>query len=133
MPFRFAWYDDEKTVMRLIAEGNWNWRDYHAAARACTFSMMNEQPGKITILIDLRGSTREKLPAGIAAHSMSFGKILTPALTGNAVLLGMPLDAWQNLPLNDDGILHTNDGRVYYAADEAEALAILQKLRDEKA
>lgn len=131
MPCRFTWYDDEKTVMQLIAEGEWNWRDYHAAARACTFSMMNEQPRRVTMLIDLRRSTREKLPAGLTAHSMSFGKRLTPALNGDAVVLGLPLEAWQGLPLEEDGTLSTGDGCVYYAADEAEAQAILQRIREQ--
>ncbi len=129
MPFHFTWYDDEQTVMQLIAEGDWNWRDYHAAARACIFSM-HRHPHKVSILVDLRGSTRETLPAGLPAHVSSFGKVLTPALDGNAVVLGMPRDAWESLPLNDDDTLSTKDGRVYYAADETEARAILRRLHD---
>ncbi|MCA9912573.1 MAG: hypothetical protein KC496_04475 [Anaerolineae bacterium] len=133
MPFRFTWYDDDKTVMQLIAEGDWNWRDYHAAARACTFSMMNERPDNVTILLDLRGSTRDQMPAGLRAHSTSFGKKLTPALNGSAVVLGMPLAAWHGLPLNEDGTLSTVDGRVYYAEDEAKAQDILQQIRENNA
>lgn len=128
MPFRFAWYDDEKTVMQLIAEGDWNWRDYHAAARASSFSM-HQHPHPVSTLVDLRGSTRETLPAGLAAHTSSFGKKITPALNGYAVVLGMPREDWAALPLNEDGTLSTRDGRVYYAADEAEARAILDQLR----
>jgi len=131
MPFRFTWYDEQKTVMQLIAEGDWNWRDYHAAARACMFSMLNQEPGSVSILVDLRGSTRSKMPAGLPAHTSSFGKVLTPAMNGFAVVLGMPRDAWETLPLDDDGTLHTKDGRVYYAADEAEAQTILERVPEE--
>lgn len=126
--FRFEWYDDAQTVMRYVLEGHWNWRDYHAGVRASIFSM-HQHPHKVDSLIDLRESTRPTMPGGLAAHASAFGKRLTPALSGNAVVLGLPADALQQLPLNDDGTMSTRDGRVYFASDEAQANALLAQLR----
>lgn len=125
--FRFEWYDESKTVMRYVAEGHWTWRDYHACVRASIFSM-HQHPHKVHSLIDLRQSERDAMPRGLVAHISSFGKILTPALSGNAVVLGLSASDWAQLPLDDDNTLPTQDGRVYCAADEAAAQSILDAL-----
>lgn len=126
--FRFQWYDAEKRVIHLIAEHDWNWRDYHAAARASAFSMM-QHPHPVTTLLDFRESTRPTFPLGIAAHAMSFGKKISPALNGQVVVLGLPDTIRTNLQLEDDGTLTTAQGRIYFAVDEANAQAILASLR----
>jgi hypothetical protein len=126
--FRFEWYDDDETVMRYIAQPGWNWRDYHSCVRASLFSM-HKHPHPVDSLIDLRESDRETMPAGMVAHMSSFGRILTPALSGDAVVLGLPDGAKAQLPLDTDGTLETRDGRVYFADDEAGAQTILNRLR----
>lgn len=128
MPMRFAWYDDDKTIMHYIIEGDWNWRDYHAGVRASIFSM-HRHPHQVHALIDLRGSTRPALPSGAAAHMRSFGKRLAPALSGVAVVLGLPAGAHDALVLDEAGTLPTTDGRVYFVDSEDEALALLNELR----
>ena len=95
MPFRYAWYDDRHTLMCLIAEGDWNWRDYHHAARASSFTVQQSasqprQPDRVHLLVDLRQSTRTGLPGGSNAHLRTAGKPWTPALSGHVLWLGVP-------------------------------------------
>ncbi|QPC83403.1 hypothetical protein G4Y79_03200 [Phototrophicus methaneseepsis] len=131
MPFRFAWRDEDQTVMQLIVEGgDWNWRDYHHVARACTFSMLR-LPHPVHMLIDLRGSTREKMPAGAAVHVRSFGKIQTPAMSGKAVVIGYPQPDLAELGLGPSQTLSTRDGTVYFVASEDEAEALFNQWRAE--
>lgn len=131
MQFHFEWYDDDKTVMHYIAADTWTWRDYHACVRGSLFSM-HKHPHPVDSLIDLRGGTREAMPSGLVAHMNSFGRVLTPALSGRAVVLGLPDDAKAQLPLEDDSTLTTRDGRVYIADDEAHAQQILAQLKAER-
>lgn len=125
MAVRFEWYDPGKRVMRYIAEGQWNWHDYHRAVRISTFSMMNH-PHSVHTLVDLRGSTRAALPAGFGAHARTFGKRFTPALSGKAIVLGVTPEQIPPNILDEDGTLETPDGRVYFAQSEDEARALLQ-------
>lgn len=39
MPFDFRWDNEEKTIMRYVAEGNWNWNDARNSTYyvQCTF------------------------------------------------------------------------------------------------
>jgi hypothetical protein len=127
MSLRFKWYDSTKTAMHYIIEGDWNWRDFHACVRASLFSMHNH-PHPVDSLIDLRGSTRPQLPAGFAAHVRTFGKKLAPALSGRAIVIGLPEpdelalqpDAYRTL-LNQDG------GKIYFVDDEAGLRVILEQ------
>ena len=121
MPFRFEWYDESRRAMRYIAEGNWNWRDYHQAVRAAAFTLMQaEQP--VDSVIDLRGSARRTLPAGAAAHVRSFTRVTHARLTGRAAVIGMPDVAVEGMR---DGILRTTDGFVKIVNSEAELQALL--------
>lgn len=129
--FRYEWYDDAETVMHYIAQDDWNWRDYHSCVRASLFAM-HKHPHPVDSLVDFRESTREAMPAGLTAHLSSVGKVLAPALTGDAVVLGLPPDAKASLPLDDDGTLATRDGRVYFAETEAAAQGILDQLKRER-
>lgn len=128
MPFRYAWRDEAKEVMCYIAEGEWNWKDYHHAARASAFTLSGiEHP--VDCLIDLRGSTRRDLPSGLAAHARSFGKGLQACLTGRAVVIGMPEAGIDALLLDDDNTLSTSDGEVRFVADKAELEQVLGSWR----
>ncbi|MCB9460734.1 MAG: hypothetical protein H6670_13875 [Anaerolineaceae bacterium] len=128
MPFHFEWRDEEKTVMQLIVQGDWNWRDYHHAARACTFSMLR-LPQPVHMLIDLRGSTRARMPSGASTHVRSFGKIQTPAMSGKAVVLGFPESELDSLHLHDGNFIPTGDGEVHFVEDEAVAEALFSQWR----
>jgi len=121
MPFRFKWYDESRRAMRYIAEGDWNWRDYHQAVRAAAFTLMQaEQP--VDSVIDLRGSTRRTLPAGAAAHVRSFTRVTQARLTGRAAVIGLPDVAFEGMR---DGKLRTTDGIVYFVESEADLAALL--------
>ena len=121
MPFRFEWLDETRRAICYIAEGDWNWKDYHQAARAAAFTLMQaEQP--VDSVIDLRGSTRRSLPAGAAAHVRSFTRVTQARLTGRVAVIGMPKVEVEGMR---DGLLRTSDGFVQLVADEAELAALL--------
>ncbi|MDE2820980.1 MAG: hypothetical protein OXI40_14705 [Chloroflexota bacterium] len=119
MPFRYQWKDASKRVICYIAEGDWNWKDYHHAARASAFTLSGVAH-PVDCLIDLRCSARRTLPAGLAAHARSFGKKMQACLTGRAVVIGMPKEGLDSLPLDDANTLSTRDGAVRFVANEAE-------------
>lgn len=126
LPFRYEWKDESKGVICYIAEGDWNWKDYHHAARAAAFTLSGVNHA-VDCLIDLRGSTRPTLPAGLAAHVRSFGRGLQSCLTGRAVVIGMPQEAIASLRPDDRGILLTSDGIVRFVADDAELERVLEE------
>lgn len=123
--FRYKWFDDEKRILHLIAEGEWTWRDYHAAWRPMLFSILSH-PGNVHVLLDFREQTRPNMPAGIAAHLSSFGTSLSPKLSGKAVAIGIPAADKPKLPLNEDGTMDSKSGKLYFAETEAEALALFE-------
>ena len=121
MPFRFEWRDETKRAICYIAEGDWNWRDYHHAVRAAAFTLMQAEQS-VDSVIDLRGSTRMALPAGAAAHLRSFGRVTQARLTGRAAVIGMPDVQVEGMR---DGTLRTPDGLVKFVASEEELAALL--------
>lgn len=128
MGFTFNWLDDEKTVMHYRAQGQWNWKDYHAMVRVSTFKMMNH-PHAVDSWIDFRESTRPTFPAGLGAHARTFCKQNAPAMSGRAVVLGVPDDVLSNLHLGADMTLTTNDGIVVFVTTEDDARAVLKGWR----
>lgn len=125
MPFRYEWKDESKRVICYIAEGDWNWKDYHHAARASAFTLSGvDHP--VDCLINLRGSGRRDLPAGFAAHVRSFGKRMQACLSGRAVVIGMPKEGMDALLLDEENTLFTSDGAVRFVADEAELERVLR-------
>lgn len=125
MPFRYEWKDASKRVICYIAEGDWNWKDYHHAARASAFTLSGvDHP--VDCLIDLRGSARQTLPAGLAAHVRSFGKKMQACLTGRAVVIGMPKEGIDSLLLGGDDTLSTSDGAVRFVTNDAEIEQVLR-------
>jgi hypothetical protein len=126
--FAYAWVDPEKTILRYTAREGWTWRDYHACARIATITLTpRETP--IDILIDLTVSSW--IPAGLAGHSRTFGKRLVPALSGRAAVIGLPDDALHALLPDGTRLLPTEDGQIYFAATEAEAIAQLMTWRNQ--
>lgn len=125
MPFRFEWMDETHQAMRYVVEGDWNWKTYHHAVRASTFSMTaGDHP--IDSVIDLRGSTRPELPSGLLGHVRSFGKKNQHRLTGRAVVIGMPAEGIAILQLRDDNTLPTTDGFVKFVDTQEELERVLQ-------
>lgn len=124
MPFRFEWYDESKRAMRYIAEGQWNWKDYHQAARAAAFSLTAvEHP--VDSIIDLRNSSRASLPAGASAHIRSFGRVTSARLTGRAAIIGLPAGEAETLGLSPVRTLQTSDGFVQFVKSDMELEELL--------
>jgi hypothetical protein len=124
MPVHFDWYDESKRAMRYIAAGDWNWKDYHQAARAAAFTLLSaEQP--VDSVIDLRGSTRASLPAGASAHVRSFGRVTSACLTGRAAVIGLPAAEAHKLALSPARKLATSDGFVKFVESDMELAQLL--------
>ncbi len=113
MPFRFEWRDESRRVICYIAEGDWNWKDYHQAVRASTFTLSAVEH-LVECLVDLRLSSRETMPAGLSAHLRSFGRKAQACLSGRAIVIGMGKDDLDALRLNADKTLPTADGFVQF-------------------
>lgn len=128
--FTYGWYDEEQTILRYAAQADWNWRDWHAGWRPATFSLLNHA-GNVHVLIDFREQTRTTMPAGINAHFNSFGTSISPKLSGNAVVLGLPESAKDTLMQDEDGTVETKTGRLYFAESEDDAQAIFAALKKE--
>ncbi len=124
MGIRFEWYNPEKTIMRYIAEPEWNWHDYHRVVRVSVYQMMSLPEKSVHSLIDLRLSINGRFPLGAMAHSRTFGKRYMPALSGNAIVLGMPLHILQTLP-QTNRVLEGQDGRVYFVDNEEDIAPLL--------
>ena len=128
--FRFEWFNEQKTGLHLIAEEDWNWRDYHAGARAAAFNTISLQH-PVTMLLDFSQHSRATMPAGIAAHAQTFGKKITPNLDGNAIVIGLDNSDLTKIPREEDGTLPTKDGTVYFVEDTDSAREILSTLHKE--
>ena len=122
MPFRYQW-DDNRRVLHYVAEGDWNWRDYHVAVRVATFSFTGTEDA-VDVVVDLRGSTRQQMPTGMLGHMRMMGKRVHPSLTGRAALIGMPTAERQKLNLVDNQ-LPTPDGFVQFVEDETDLDQVL--------
>ncbi|MGJ3241126.1 MAG: hypothetical protein ACFE0Q_20620 [Anaerolineae bacterium] len=129
--FRYGWYDDTRTILSYTAQGDWNWRDWHAGWRPATFNLIQHE-GNVHVLLDFREQTREQMPAGINAHFMSFGTTLSPKLSGKAVVLGLPDEALAQLMRDKDGTLETKSGRMYFAESEADAQALFASFTEDE-
>ena len=86
MPFDFRWDNDEKTVMRYVAEGLWNWNEFHKNMRRSTL-WFDQVSHPVDVIVDLRGGDR--LPAGAIGHLRSLGTKTHANSTGRAVILGV--------------------------------------------
>ncbi|NJR12781.1 hypothetical protein HC776_02675 [bacterium] len=125
--FAYRWDNPEKTILRYTAKDGWTWRDYHACARIATLMLTPREP-LIDVVIDL--SSGGRLAAVLGAHSRTFGKRLSAALSGRAVVVGVSDEAVNTLLPDGTRLLPTEDGQVYFAASEADALAQLAAWRE---
>src|SRR5690606_35931986 len=82
----------------------------------------------VDTVVDLRGSTRARFPAGPLGHVRTFGKPISPALTGRAVVIGLPEAI--RAEIAPDGQLETPDGVVVFVTTDDEITAMLADWRD---
>ena len=130
MPFHFKWKDEKKRAICYIAAGNWNWKDYHQAARASAFTLAAvDHP--VDSVIDLRASARTDLPAGAPAHVRSFGRGAQPCLTGRAAVIGLPTAEVARLDLRPDRTLPTANGFVQFVDSEDQFERLLAEWADD--
>lgn len=125
MAVDFGWLDDSQTVMAYRLMGLWNWAEYHQGVRASLFAM-HQHAVRVHSWLDLSASERPHMPAGVVAHAQTFGKRLTPALSGYAVVLAAPASVLEALQIVDTRRLPTPDGAVLFAHDAEAARAWLR-------
>lgn len=125
--FDITW-DDDRTVIRYRARDAWTWKDYHAAVHVSLWALQSN-PHPVDCVIDVRGGTRDTLPAGLSAHARTFGKKTAPTLTGRAIAIGFPRETWQAAGASADGRLITPDGEVVFVEDDAQAAAVIARWR----
>ncbi len=123
----FQWDDEGQSVMRILAEGTWNWNDFHKNMRRATF-WFDAVKHPVDMVIDLRGST--KLPAGALGHIRSLGKRIHPNGRDRVIMIGV--DASIAEPLGGaEGIYRDSEREIRFVASDEEAQAILALWRDE--
>lgn len=123
MNFRFEWYNSDQTAIAYIVEGKWNWNDFHTCVRSSLYTM-HQHPHQVDSVIDLRASEGH-VPAGIRSHSQAFGKRLSPALSGKAIVIGLNPEQEARLQPGPERRLTTQDGQVFFVDSPAEADALL--------
>lgn len=121
MPITYDWDNPEQTLIRLRAEGAWNWNDLHKTMRRAGF-WLDAVDHPVDLILDLRGGDR--LPAGALGQIRSLGRAVHP--NGRDRLLIIGLDPVVAGPLGgEEGVYRTNDRAIYFAPDEAAAHGIL--------
>lgn len=123
MGVEFRWDDDAKTLLRYVALGAWNWTDFHRAVRVATFALYNAGE-TVDVVFDLRGGHR--LPAGAVGHLRTVGKKVHPRLSGRAAIIGLDAETRRQLAPDGSPLLALGDQRIYFAEDDAHALALLR-------
>jgi hypothetical protein len=121
MSVDFRWDNDEQTVIRFVAEGVWNWNDFHKNVRRATF-WFDSVKHPVETIIDLRGTT--KLPAGAMGHIRSLGKRIHPHGRDRVVIIG--LDKSIADPLGGaDRTYHDSERLIRFVDTDVEAQAII--------
>lgn len=115
---------DNPPALWFTALERWTWKDYHAVVQVAQIRVMYAS-GPIDVVVDL-SATGEPFPIGLRAHSRTFNKRHSEALSGRGVVIGAPNDQLATLGLDDSGTMHTPHGPLVFVADEAAALAVLQ-------
>lgn len=121
MSIEFHWDNDDKTVIRFVMAGDWNWNEFHKNLRRSTFWFDSAPPGVETIM-DFRGSHR--LPAGAMGHIRSLGKRIHPHGQDRVIIIG--LDAAVAAPLGGANRTYSDGQRLIRFVDsDEEAQAVL--------
>lgn len=121
MPVEFRWDNDEKTIMRYVAQGAWNWNEFHKNMRRSTlwFDQVNHP---VDVIVDLRGGNR--LPAGAIGHLRSIGTKTHGNSTGRAVILGVDADIQRKLGAVN-GVYHDHERLLRFADSDEEAYRVI--------
>lgn len=127
MAFKLAWDNDEKTVLRYVAEGVWNWNDLHKHARLATFALDNA-PQPVETILDLSRSART--PSGAVGHLRSLGKRDHPKRQPRLLVIGLD-HATQEALGAVDGVYRAAGQMLRFVDNEAEAQKVLAEWRAE--
>lgn len=125
MPFSFRWDNDDKTIMRFVAEGRWNWNDFHKNVRRSTL-WLDQVQHPVDVIFDLRSGDR--LPVGAVGHLRSVGTETHANSTGRAVLLGVDAET-QRLLGAVDGVYQDSHRLLRFAETDEAAAAIIAEWR----
>jgi|SRR5690606_450614 len=121
MPFDFRWDNDDKTIMRYVASGAWNWNEFHKNMRRSTL-WFDQVSHPVDVIVDLRGGN--KLPAGAIGHLRSLGTKIHANSTGRAVILGVDAETQRKLGAVD-GVYDDGERQLRFVeTDEAAYRAI---------
>lgn len=125
MAFDFRWDNDEKTIMRYVAEGKWNWNEFHKHMRRSTlwFDMVTHP---IDVIIDLRAG--EGLPSGAIGHLRSLGTKTHANSTGRAVILGVDAETQRQMRVVN-GIYRDSQRELRFAESDEAAYSIIEAWR----
>ena len=124
MAVNYRWDNEEKTVLRLVASGQWTWQEFHRAAQISRVNMMNGG-SRIDTIVDLRGGDR--IPAGAVAHARTFGKPENPRQTGRTVVIGMDDETVRKIS-GEARTLRVSEGHmIYFVATEDEVRTLLEE------
>ena len=128
MPVKFEWENDEKTIMRVVVSGVWNWNEFHKMMRIMSFAL-DRVSHPVETIIDLRAGA--KLPAGALGHIRSLGKRIHPNGTDRAVIIGLDEAVAKSLG-GADGIYQDGERLLRFVDSDEEALAVIGEWQDEK-
>jgi len=123
MTFDFRWDNDQQTVLRYLASGDWNWNDLHKHMRGSTL-WLDHLDHNVETIIDLRGGS--KLPGGAVAHLRSLGKQMHARSRARTIILGVDPAVQQQLGAVD-GVYRTSSQLIHFAGSDDEAQAILKE------
>ena len=126
MPFDFRWDNDDKTIMRYVAEGSWNWNEFHKNMRRSTL-WFDQVSHPVDVIVDLRGGTR--LPAGAIGHLRSIGTKTHANSTGRAVILGVDAEIQRRLGAVN-GVYDDRERHLRFVVTDEEAYEIIRHWRE---
>ncbi len=129
MSFDFRWDNPEQTVLRYVAEGDWNWNDLHKHLRRSTL-WLDTLGHPVETIIDLREG--KKLPAGAVGQLRSLGKKTHPNNHARTIIMGVDAEVQRQLGVID-GVYRGKDRLIRFAESDADAAAILAEWQGKSA
>lgn len=122
MSIKHHWDNEAQTVIRMVIEGVWNWKDFHKNLRIMGFRLNNlDHP--VELVIDLRGS--QKLPAGAFGHIRSLGKQIHPNGRDRVLIIGLD-EALARQIGGEDGLYEDAGRLIRFVPTEEAAQAVLK-------
>lgn len=124
MPIDFRWQDDARTILRVTPTPPWDWNLFHRTLRRAALRL-DEVTGPVDLLLDF--TTSKPLPAGVVGHLRSVA-LEHPNSSHRTVIIGID-DTTQRAIGASNGVYKRGDRVQYFAASEAEALALIASWR----